>query len=68
MQLSLSRNLVSASLVSILLLIGFSACRPKKVAEAQAMAKAEQPASQQTAPAKINTAIGFRTRRNLEEH
>ncbi len=64
----LRRSIVSAILVNLLWWIGFSACRPKKVDEAQAVAKAEQIASQQTVPAKINTAIGFRTRRNLEEH
>lgn len=70
MQPSLRKNVIAIVIISLGWLICFSACRPQKVYEAQATGKVETTASKPNAAVttKVNAAIGFRTRRNLEEH
>lgn len=70
MKPSLRNNVIAIVIVRLGWLICFSACRPKKIYEAQATIKVEPTASKPNAAVttKVNTAIGFRTRRNLQEH
>lgn len=69
MKSRLKQNVIRI-VASLLLLSSFLACRPRAVYEAPATAKPEVADSKRNplANVKVKTSIGFRTRRNLEEH